>query len=307
MARITYVKSAQQRYATVPVLGEDGQPVRIPLTNGDGSPKLTKTGRPVTITRTLRDTTRPLPMPTCDFPGCKAAAERDGDRTIRVGDSYKHISPRSGPYGGRTLTRHEVCPTWNVWDYSSSTSANVARIQSEIDELLEAEFDVDVSAAEELRDQAAELARELLEEKEENLSNLPDGLQETGELYEQVQALESWVDDIEGADIPEVPEAEVEQVTRWFVFNSEDGSRVHEDGHNFETEAEAQADIDAYLAKFPDADPDELYIEEQEVEEGDEGYVDPDIEEAELSDEQAEEWRDEVRDAIRDAAGSCEL
>jgi len=113
MAKITYVEHAQQRYATVPVLDDNGEPKRTPVINKrTGEQKRTRRGnRPVFMTVTRQDRSQPLSMPRCDYPGCKHP-----QREIQPGEPYKHISPKSGPYGGRTLSRHRDCPGWNVWD-----------------------------------------------------------------------------------------------------------------------------------------------------------------------------------------------
>lgn len=205
MARTTHVKHARQRYATVPVLGDDGQPIKIPLTNKDGSPKTTKHGRAVTITKTVQDRNQPLPMPVCGKCG----------KTIEPGQPYKHISPRSGPYGGRTLTRCGDCPNWHVWEYSSSLSARIAQIQHDASAELDA---LGTDSAEDdytqVASNAAEQIRELASEKEESASSLEDGFghptYQSEELNEQAESLNSWADEVEQADIPERPEDEVD-------------------------------------------------------------------------------------------------
>ena len=119
MPTITHVKKAQQRYAMVPVCNPDGTPKQTPVMRGDGTQKTTKRGALVFMTVTVADKTKPQPLDTCDF--CH--------QPIEVGTPYKHITPKSGPYGGHKRTRHESCPTWQVWEYSSSLSARIAQIQ----------------------------------------------------------------------------------------------------------------------------------------------------------------------------------
>ena len=197
MARVTFVKKAQQRYATNPVLNPDGTPRRTPMINKrTGQQKVTKTGRPVFLTVTAADRARPLPMPTCGRCG----------RTIEVGQPYKHISPKSGPYGGRTLYRCGACPTWQVWEYSSSLSARIAQIQHDFD-IDSAEDPDDVTSA---LGEMAQAVRDLAEEKREGASNIEAGFghptSASEELEQVADDLDSWADDIEGADVPETDE-----------------------------------------------------------------------------------------------------
>lgn len=118
MPKITHVKKAQQRYERVPVIDEaTGEPKVVPVN------RTTKRGTAVTMTVTRDDLDQPLPPYDCDY--CR--------NPIEVGTPYKHISPRSGPYGGRTLRRHEGCPTWQPWDYSGSLSARLSQITYEFD------------------------------------------------------------------------------------------------------------------------------------------------------------------------------
>lgn len=196
MARTTFVKKAQQRYATVPVLNEDGTPKRTPVMRKDGTQKTTKHGRPVFLTVTVADKTKPLPMPTCGKCG----------KTIEVGQPYKHISPKSGPYGGRTLYRCADCPNWNVWEYSYSLSARTAQIAHDFwGEIDNAETEDDVTGA---LENAAQAVRDLAEEKRESAQNIEDGFghpTSASEDLEQVaDDLENWADEIESADVPEV-------------------------------------------------------------------------------------------------------
>ncbi len=200
MAKITHVAKAQQRYKMVPVTDAEGNQMTAPVA------RTTKRGAAVTRKLTVPDRTQPLPPHRCDSCG----------KDIEVGTSYKHISPRSGPYGGRTLYRHEGCPTWNVWEYSSSLSARLAQISHQAFE------DIDPARDEEdvrqVFTDAAEQIRELASEKEESASNIEDGFGHStsmsDELNEQAEALNGWADDVENAgqetEYPEPEEAECE-------------------------------------------------------------------------------------------------
>lgn len=204
MARITHVKKAQQRYATRPVIDpETGQQKRTPVMNRLGEQKVTKSGRPVFLRITEKDYDQPLPMPVCDH--CH--------KPIEVGQPYKHISPKSGPYGGRTLNRHAACPTWQVWEYSNSLSARISQIQHQFSEdMAGVESEDDVTAA---LEEAADQARELAEEKRESAENIRDGFghdtYQSEELDEVADNIESWADDIANTSVPDVGDFRCEE------------------------------------------------------------------------------------------------
>lgn len=199
MPKVHHVKKAQQRYATKPVIDEaTGLQKQVPvMSKRTGDQKTSKNGRPVFLKITERDLERPLPMPQCDAPGCE-------DREIKVGMAYKWIEPS----GQRVRNRHETCPTWNVWDYSSSLSARIAQIQSD---------EPEGESEDDFKDWAnskAEEIRELAEEKRESASNIEDGFghatYQSDELNETADNLEQWADDLENVDIPSYPEPEGE-------------------------------------------------------------------------------------------------
>lgn len=185
MARITYVKRAQQRYKMVPVVdATTGAAVRV------GVDRATKSGRAVTRAVTERDYSQPLPMPKCDK--CT--------NTIEVGMPYKWIEP----HGRGQMTRCMTCPNWHEWEYSNSTSARIGQIQYEADfEGCESEEDFKG-----VLESAATSARELAEEKRESAGNIEDGFghstSQSDELNELADALDSWADDLEGIDFPDI-------------------------------------------------------------------------------------------------------
>jgi hypothetical protein len=207
MARVTYVKKAQQRFEQVPVIDpETGEQKRVPVMK-NGVQKTTKTGRPVFMRLTTEDRSRPKPNLRCDFPGC-SVEPKPGE--ILPGQSYKHISPKSGPYGGRQLNRHAEHPSWNVWEYSSSLSARLAQISHDFwEEIAQVTSEDDVQSA---LDSAAEQIKEIAEEKRESASNIEEGFghptQASEDLENIADELESWADEIESADIPDLPEPE---------------------------------------------------------------------------------------------------
>ena len=202
MARITRVAKAQQRYEQVPVIDpETGQQKQTPVMR-HGKQRVTKTGRPIFLSVTTNDKTKPLPNRNCGKCG----------KEIEVGQPYKHISPRSGPYGGRTMYRCVSCPDWHVWEYSSSLSARTAEISHDFWNDFNENVLEDTDSVQDLLNSAAERVREIAEEKREGASNIEDGFghatTQSDELNDVADQLDSWADDIEGADIPDYPEPE---------------------------------------------------------------------------------------------------
>lgn len=199
MAQITRVKKAQQRYEMVPVLNPDGSQKQTPVMK-NGVQATTRTGRLVFMDVTVADKTKPLPNASCGKCG----------KEIEVGQPYKHISPRSGPYGGRRLVRCAACPDWMVWEYSSSLSARLAEVEYDFSNALG-----DVSTTDEVQDalnEAAARVREIAEEKRESASSIEDGFghetSQSAELNDIADSLDSWADEIESADIPELPDTD---------------------------------------------------------------------------------------------------
>lgn len=285
MARVTHVKKAQQRYETKPVLDDNGNPVKIALTKADGSPKMTsskggkRTPRPVFITKTVADKSRPKPNLRCDFPGCDV----DG-REILPGTPYKWIKPKSGPYGGRMMARHAQHPTWQVWDYSSSLSAQVARI----------EHDADLSGVETVEDaeavaqEAAEAIRELAEQKRESAGNIEDGFghatYQSEELEQQADDLDSWADEVEAIDFPD-----------------QDDYRSEDEVDCDECQGTGQVDNPDPETYDQSQDPEFTYEDEVDCDNcGGTGQVedeDPDVD--------LDEWREAAQDALAEVLGSC--
>ena len=277
MARVTHVKKAQQRFKTVPVIDpETGKQKVTPVMGRNGQQKVSKRG-PVFLRVTMADKSQPLPNRTCG----KCHQE------IKVGDPYKHISPKSGPYGGRTLYRCAACPTWNVWEYSSSLSARTAEISHDFWNDQDSWEDQD--GVQDSLNNAAERVREIAEEKREGASNIEDGFghstYQSDELNDIADQLDSWADDIEGADIPEYPEAE--ETDCWIVVNVEDDTPVFDDQpEGWETPEEAQEALETYLEQHPDDNAENFAVR-------DETFT-PD----EPTEEQIDEWRSEVESAV---------
>jgi hypothetical protein len=310
MARITYVKHAQQRYATVPVIDpETGQQKRTPVMR-NGRQKVTKRGMPVFMDVTVADKTRPLPNLTCGK--CR--------KEILPGDPYKHISPRSGPYGGRKLIRCGACPNWHVWEYSSSLSARVAQIQHDAwDSFDGTTFESNDDVESWLQDVASQV-RELAEEKEEGASNIEDGFghetYQSAELREASENLNSWADEIEGVSLPDFPEAEevdCDECSGGGQVENEEHTRLVDQLDMFtaqfrtlvkkwaepgptQWDPDLKAEIQTCKANIRETQAD-LDDQEEEIDcvtcDGS-GQVEGD----EPSEEQVSAWQDEVRDVI---------
>ena len=201
MARVTYVKKAQPRYRTVPVL-VDGQPVKTPVMRRNGEQKKTKSGRLVFMTKTVEDKSQPLPLRNCDYCG----------KPIEIGTPYKHVTPKSGPYGGRLRARHAACPTWQEWDLSNSLSAQLARVSHETTSQTFTDADEVRSALESAADQIEEIA----DAKEESAQNVEDGFGHETETSQQLREvadnLKKWAEEIreKAGEVEERPDEEVD-------------------------------------------------------------------------------------------------
>lgn len=204
MARITHVKKAQQRYKTVPVLDEQGEPVRTPVMRRDGTQKVTKRGRPVFMSKTVADKSQPLPELSCDYPGCSINGGK-----IAVGSSYKHITPKSGPYGGRQRNRHAEHPNWRIWEYSSSLSARIAQIIDGAETSIPGEA-TEASDYESVLESAADEIEGLAEEKEEAATNIEEGFghetSSSADRREEAESLRDWAEELRGVSFDDPPE-----------------------------------------------------------------------------------------------------
>jgi len=203
MARITHVKAAQQRYEMVRVLDNHGNPLTTPVICRSGEQKKTKRGREVVRRQTVLDKTKPLPNRVCEKCG----------QEIKVGQPYKWIAPKSGPYGGHKRYRCEKCPIWDVWDYSNSLSARTAEIAYNFSVDLEGcESEDDVSTA---LSAVAEGSREIAAEKREAAANIESGFGhstvQSDELIDIADQLDNWADEVENVSVPSFDHAK-EQV-----------------------------------------------------------------------------------------------
>jgi hypothetical protein len=271
MARTTHVAKAQQRYETVPVIDPTtGEAKKTPVMR-NGEQRTTKRGKPIFMTVTVQDRSKPLPPYECDY--C--------NKTIEVGTPYKHITPKSGPYGGRKRTRHESCPGWMPWDYSNSLSAQVGRIAYDFGNAI-ANVD-DPDDVKSMLDDAATEVREIAEQKREGASNIEEGFGHPTSASEELESiadeLDGWADEIENADVPDLPDVEDEEC-------DECGGSGNVENPEYDREI-GEEDGESY-------DPDYAVEEEIECEacEGT-GYTTPD----EPNEDQMSQWRDEVVEA----------
>lgn len=316
MARVTYVKKAQQRYETKPVIDPaTGEQKKTPVMKKAKDyetgetvevQKKTKHGKPVFMKVTEPDKSRPKPNLHCDYPNCDFEA-----REIKPGQAYKHITPKSGPYGGTQKNRHAEHPSWKIWEYSFSRAAQVAQTQDSMHDTLEAFEFTSHDDFDSLRDGLASEAQSALDDAQEALDSMPEGLQEGSKAQENVEALESWVSEIENAEAPDSPEGceecdgegTISQEARWFVINADGSGRVQEDDdEGLDTESEAADEI-ARMVEDGEGVEGEFEAEEQETSE--------DCEECggtgDAPETPTEDWAEEAKETLREAIDGCEI
>lgn len=198
MARVTHVKKAQQRYATVKVLDDAGNPIRVPvISKRTGEQKVSKKG-PVFKTKTVADKTRPLPNYRCGK--C--------DVEIKVGDPYKWCKPKSGPYGGSMRVRCAACPTWTQAELTSS--AFLAAIYAAQDAAQDALRNWDRETLDDLVNALSDYAeglREAASVRTEAADNMEDGFGHSTSMSEDLRAegeqVEYYADEVENGDLGE--------------------------------------------------------------------------------------------------------
>jgi hypothetical protein len=203
MARIHQNVKAQQRYEMTPVIDPaTGEQAVISIFKGNtGEPKRDRRGKPITRLHTRADKSRPLPPHVCGH--CR--------KPIEPGTRYKHVSIKSGPYGGRTLRRHQDCPTWRQSELTTSKMAGVYAAQEGFDDFLAGAFE-DADEVREALAQAAEDIRAVAEEYRESAENIREGFGhdtwQSEELDGKADELEGWADEIENDDVEDPPEAD---------------------------------------------------------------------------------------------------
>lgn len=311
MARVTYVKRAQQRYETKPVIDPaTGKQKVVPVLRKDGSPKMTKSkagrpGRPVVMRVTEADKSRPKPNYHCEKCGTE----------ITVGSPYKWIKPKSGPYGGRMRVRCMTCPNWRPSETTSSAALSVLYGAQEAADDALGDWDANdgADALREILTNLAEGVREAAEVYEESASNMEDGFgHETSlsaELREKAEALNSAADDIEGNadDIEDFDEDEATQEAESEVDQvDEEAIRAEivadwddiEDDHEH-TVVCGTSGAEHYLCTYNER--------EASIAEAIEGAkAEREAEVSSAVEEKREEWADEQRSKVEDAISQAE-
>ena len=127
---------------------------------------------------------------------------------ITPGTPYKWASV--GFRSGQKRIRCGQCPDWRSWELSDSVDAQLERIAHEFSEAVgSATGEEDVRSA---LTEAAEAVRELADQKREGADNIESGFghptSQSEELTETAESLDTWADDIDNADVPEMPEPE---------------------------------------------------------------------------------------------------
>jgi hypothetical protein len=270
MPQIIHVKKARQRYRMKPIIDPDtGQPKREEVNR-----KRKRGDQPVYRTLSEPDKEQPI-TDHCDYPVCPQP-----DKIIQPGTAMKVIKIKQ-QFGGITRRRHETCPTWKPHEYSNSLSAQASQIQDEAD--------IDYSGWEteqDARDCATAIAdsiRELAEEKQGSLDNMPEGLQQgdTGQmLQEAVENLESWAEEVESA-----------------VDNADD----FPDGKCGNCQGE-QLDCSDHEGHSDDPDAENYCDGTEECMECHGSGEGDDVDEQELN-----EWRESAAQAIQDALDNCQV
>lgn len=129
---------------------------------------------------------------------------------IKPGDSYKHVTIKTGPRSSHTRYRCAASPNWKRWELSSSLDARVEQIQYEGANSLEgAETKDDFES---MTESLAEEIEGLAEEKRESGQNMEDGFghptQQSESLEEIADSLDEWAQAIRDAanNLDDAPE-----------------------------------------------------------------------------------------------------
>jgi hypothetical protein len=123
---------------------------------------------------------------------------------IKVGDPYKWVKPKSGPYGGHKRNRCDTCPSWQPSELTSSPFLSVLYRAEESDPGWSG--DTPEEMEESLKDRAthfSEAAQEMADIRTEAADNMEEGfghetyqseeLREVGErCQEAADELDSW-------------------------------------------------------------------------------------------------------------------
>lgn len=210
MARIHTVQHAQTRYKTVPVIDEETGQQKVTETSRMTRDKPGHPARRVTMRVTEADKTQPLPPETCEACGEPIIPRDHPDYPGHPGQAYRWVQPKSGPYGGYRRVRHTSCGSWQPWDLSNSLGAQLQQVSYNFSRAIDtAETEDDVNDA---LIEAVNQVNEIAEAKREAAQNIVDGFgHETStseELTDIAEQLESWANEMESTDFPNLPEPE---------------------------------------------------------------------------------------------------
>lgn len=132
--------------------------------------------------------------------------DKCGD-AIKKGDPYRHATLKTGPYSSHRKVRcaKPACGFKQADLTSSEFLSTVYGIQDELSELARAPNLTDsIGDLESQREDIAGRIRELADECQSKLDNMPEGLQQgsTGEMLQnRIDECGSWADELEGVDI----------------------------------------------------------------------------------------------------------
>jgi len=130
--------------------------------------------------------------------------ERCG-KAIEVGQPYKHISPRSGPWErGRKRVRCADCPAWKPSELTSSKMAGVYAAQESFQAFLGLWSPEDgLEDVENALEEFASEVEQVADEYEESASNIVDGFghetMQSDELQEKADSLRDWAEEVRSA------------------------------------------------------------------------------------------------------------
>jgi hypothetical protein len=202
MARVTFVKSATQRYATVPVIDpETGEPQIRTLHKKDGTPKTNRRGEPVTQRVTRADRSQPLPNRKCGRCGAeiqvgegyywwanKLPGSRSGYKQIRCSEHPPTLAERTPGRAGQWMQMEEGFGK-QIADTDSYTE--------------DGEFS---GLAQDIASEIRSFGEEFTESAENMESGFGHETEQSTELRERGDRIIEAADEIEGMDFDPSPE-----------------------------------------------------------------------------------------------------
>jgi hypothetical protein len=120
---------------------------------------------------------------------------------IKAGDSYKHVSLKTGPRSSRILKRHGGCPGWRQSELCQSKMAGVYAAQEGFDDSMPAwDPETGIHYIRDILESAADDIRSVAEEYRESQQNIEQGFghstYQSDELGEKADELEAWADQV---------------------------------------------------------------------------------------------------------------